>query len=209
METAARVKDPEQQRKLMEVIKEDVARLDRLITDISRASRLDAELSRVQPAPVDVGRLLETLVEVHTTTGGDGRPKLTLDIPRGKPLVAAVVEDRIVQVFQNILSNAESFSPPNGRIAIRARHADGFVRVTIDDDGPGIPADNLEDIFTRFYSERPAGEKFGTHSGLGLSISKQIVEALGGDIHAENRPKPGGVGVAGARFVVDLPVAES
>ena len=200
VETAARVKDPEQQRKLMDVIQEDVARLDRLITDISRASRLDAELSRDVPGPVNVGRLLETLAEVRRTTTDGTRPKIVLDIPRGKPLVASAVEDRMVQVFQNILANAESFSPPGGRIAIRARHENGFVRVTIDDDGPGIPAANLEDIFTRFYSERPAGEKFGTHSGLGLSISKQIVDALGGHIHAENRPKPDGSGVAGAGY---------
>lgn len=209
VETAARVKDPDQQRKLMDVIQEDVARLDRLITDISRASRLDAELSRDVPAPVNVGRLLETLTEVRRTTADDGRPKLQLDIPRGKPLIALAVEDRLVQVFQNILANAESFSPPHGRIVIRARHVDGFVRVTIDDEGPGIPAENLEDIFTRFYSERPAGEKFGTHSGLGLSISKQIVESLGGAIHAENRPKPGGTDIAGARFVIDVPVNAS
>ena len=116
------------------------------------------------------------------------------------------VEDRLVQVFRNLLSNAESFSPPAGRIVVHARKTDGIVEVTIDDEGRGIPDGKLEQIFDRFYSERPREERFGTHSGLGLSISRQIVEALRGRVIAENRRAADGR-VLGARFTVRLPAA--
>ena len=116
------------------------------------------------------------------------------------------VEDRLVQVLRNLISNAQSFSPPNGRIRLAAREMGGMVEITIDDDGPGIPEARLEHIFDRFYSERPKGERFGQHSGLGLSISRQIVAALKGRITAENRRDAAGR-VVGARFTVRLPKA--
>ena len=97
------------------------------------------------------------------------------------------VEGRLVQVLRNLIGNAESFSPANGRIRLRARETGGMVEISVEDEGPGIPDGKLEHIFDRFYSERPAGENFGQHSGLGLSISRQIVEALRGRISAENR----------------------
>ena len=109
-----------------------------------------------------------------------------------------------MQVFRNLLSNAVSFSPPRGRIVCRARRSDDSVVITIEDEGPGIPEGKFEAIFERFYTERPAEEKFGTHSGLGLSISRQIVEAHRGRITAENRRDPAGK-VCGARFTVVLP----
>ena len=210
VETAARVKDPEQQRKLLAVVLEDVQRLDRLITDISDASRLDAELSRVELEPVMIGPMLETLVDVHQSTAGEEAPRLILSLPGpvGTPqgdLPALGVEGRLVQVFRNLIVNAISFSPPSAAIHIGARREGDAVAVTIEDHGPGIPENKLEAIFERFYSERPPGEKFGTHSGLGLSISKQIVEAHRGTIRAENRRDVDG-SVIGARFVVRLPV---
>jgi two-component system sensor histidine kinase ChvG len=210
VETAARVDDPQQQRKLLSVVLEDVQRLDRLITDISDASRLDAELSRVELEPVMVGPMLETLVDVHQTTAGDEAPRLMLSLPGpvGTPqgdLPALGVEGRLVQVFRNLIVNALSFSPPGAAIHISARRHGDAVAVAIEDEGPGIPENKLEAIFERFYSERPAGEKFGTHSGLGLSISKQIIEAHRGTIRAENRRGADG-SVTGARFVVRLPV---
>jgi two-component system sensor histidine kinase ChvG len=113
------------------------------------------------------------------------------------------MEDRLVQVFQNLIANAISFSPPGGEVRITARLDGGFVEVLVDDNGPGLPDGKLEAIFDRFYSERPSGEKFGTHSGLGLSISKQIAEAHGGNIRAENRIAGGNI--QGARFIVRLP----
>ncbi len=210
VETAARVDDPRQQRKLLSVVLEDVQRLDRLITDISDASRLDAELSRVELEPVMIGPMLETLVDVHQSTAGDEAPRLILSLPGpvGTPqgdLPALGVEGRLVQVFRNLIVNALSFSPPGAAIHISARRDGDAVMVAIEDAGPGIPENKLEAIFERFYSERPAGEKFGTHSGLGLSISKQIIEAHRGTIRAENRRGADG-SVIGARFVVRLPV---
>lgn len=205
VETAARIKDPEQQRRLMAIILDDVARLDRLISDISGASRLDAELSRGESEPVDIARLLAALVDVHAATGGPDGPRLVLDVAEQRSLIVRGIEDRLGQVFRNVIANAASFSPPGGAISIRARRDKNSAEIVIEDEGPGIPDDKLEAIFDRFYSERPKGEKFGTHSGLGLSISRQIVNAHGGRIWAENRRAANGE-VAGARFIIRLPV---
>ena len=209
VETVARVDDPEKQRRLMAVIQDDVERLDRLITDISDASRLDAELSRLEMAPTDIAAMLRALVEMHETTRLPSSPRLVLDLPAdharsGRGLVVPGIESRLSQVFLNVIANAVSFSPPDGEIGVRATPDGRAVLVAVEDQGPGIPEDQLTAIFDRFYSERPAGEKFGTHSGLGLSISKQIVEAHRGTIRAENRRGEGGR-IAGARFVVRLP----
>jgi two-component system sensor histidine kinase ChvG len=210
VETAARVDDPQQQRKLLAVVLEDVQRLDRLITDISDASRLDAELSRVELEPVPIGRMLEALVDLHQATAGHDTPKLILTLPgalgtEAGDLAVLGIEDRLVQVFRNLIANAISFSPPGAPIRVSAERQGEDVVVTIEDEGPGIPDGKLEAIFERFYSERPASEKFGTHSGLGLSISKQIVEAHRGSIRAENRRDVDGSAL-GARFIVRLPV---
>ncbi len=203
VETAARISDPAQQRRLMAIIQEDVRRLDRLISDISSASRLDAELARAEMSEIDIGRLLETLVEIHgaaSARGGNGL-ELALD---GAPLRATGIESRLVQVFQNLLDNAFSFSPPGAPVTIRALRENGALAVTVDDEGPGIPEEKLDSVFERFYSQRPEGEEFGGHSGLGLAISRQIVEAHRGSIAASNRYDGNGV-VAGARFTVRLP----
>ena len=210
VETAARVDDPQKQRKLLTVVLEDVQRLDRLITDISDASRLDAELSRVELEPVLIGRMLDALVDVHQATAGNRAPRLMLSLPgpAGTPdgdLSVLGIEGRLVQVFRNLIANALSFSPAGAAIHIAAKRQGDSVIVTIEDEGPGIPEGKLEAIFDRFYSERPVGEKFGTHSGLGLSISKQIVEAHRGTIRAENRRDVDG-SLTGARFIVRLPV---
>jgi two-component system sensor histidine kinase ChvG len=208
VETASRIDDPVKQRRLLAIVLEDVQRLDRLISDISDASRLDAEMSRIEPAPVSITRLLKTLVEVHETTADEGKPRLALSVPHDgeaeDDLVVLGVEGRLVQVIRNLLANAISFSPPDGAIRLSARRTDGAILITVEDDGPGIPEGKLEAIFDRFYTERPAGEKFGTHSGLGLSISKQIIDAHRGTIRAENRRGAGGA-VVGARFIVRLP----
>ncbi len=205
IETLRRIEDPAQQRRLLAIIAEDVIRLDRLISDISDASRVDAELSRTATEGIDVTPILQTLAEIDDATRRDGDPVLTLDLPGG-PLVVSAVEGRLVQVLRNLIGNARSFSPRNGRIRLSARDAAPFVEIAVDDEGPGIPPAKLEHIFDRFYSERPANEAFGKHSGLGLSISRQIVEALKGRIAAENRADEHGT-VIGARFVVRLPQA--
>jgi two-component system sensor histidine kinase ChvG len=204
IDTLKRVDDPRQQIRLLGIIQEDVVRLDRLISDISDASRVDAELSRTPTQKVDVVPLFRTLADIAEATRGPDDPRIDVDMPAGS-LVVQAVEGRLVQVLRNLIGNAESFSPPGGRITLRARETGAVVEMAVEDEGPGIPDGNLEHVFDRFYSERPAGEKFGRHSGLGLSISRQIVEALQGRIAAENRRDESGQ-IIGARFVVRLPL---
>ncbi|RAU21902.1 histidine kinase [Paramagnetospirillum kuznetsovii] len=199
VETAARIENPDQQRKLMAIILDDVGRLNRLISDISDASRIDAEMQRIETEPVAVTAMMDALTEVYRSTTADQGLSFTLERPDGDPLMVMGLEPRLVQVLRNLIANAISFSPPQGTIALRALRMDGMVRMEIDDQGPGIPSNKLDAIFERFYSERPEGEKFGTHSGLGLSISRQIIDAHGGRLFAANRPE------GGARFTVDLP----
>lgn len=205
IETLRRIEDPEKQRRLLAIIAEDVGRLDRLISDISDASRVDAELSRVATEPLDVAPILSALAEINEATRDEGDPRVELAPCEGRVVVQAV-ESRLVQVFRNLIANASSFSPRDGRIGVGAREVGKMVEIRIEDEGPGIPESKLEHIFDRFYSERPQGEHFGQHSGLGLSISRQIVEALKGRISAENRRDETGR-IVGARFVVRLPKA--
>jgi two-component system sensor histidine kinase ChvG len=207
VETVSRIEDPENQRRLMAIILSDVQRLDRLITDISDASRLDAELGRLDLEPVDIGAMLAALVDVHETTRTDNSTRLVLAIDNSeRELMVAGIETRLSQVFRNVIGNAVSFNPPGGKIRLSARHDGRAVLITVEDEGPGIPEEKLTAIFDRFYTERPQGEQFGTHSGLGLSISKQIVEAHRGAIWAENRKDASGATI-GARFSVRLPAA--
>jgi two-component system sensor histidine kinase ChvG len=204
IETLRRVEDPVQQRRLLSIIANDAVRMDRLIGDIADSSRVDAELSRAVAEPVDLAPILGVLVELHNTTRQELDPIMEIEMP--ERLVAMGVEDRLVQVFRNLMGNAVSFSPDGGRVWLRAREAGAEVEVVVEDEGPGIPEAKLEGIFERFYSERPRGERFGQHSGLGLSISKQIIEGLRGRIAAENRRDAEGK-VLGARFIVRLPKA--
>jgi two-component system sensor histidine kinase ChvG len=206
IETLMRIEDAARRKQLLTIIGQDVMRLDRLISDVSDASRLDAEMSRVTTLPVDVVAIVRTLKELDDATRDpDNDPGLDVVAPPAGMLVLAV-EDRLVQVLRNLIGNAHSFSPRAGRISVRVRDLGTQVEISVEDRGPGIPEANLEHIFDRFYSERPQGEKFGQHSGLGLSISRQIVEALLGQISAEN-VRDGAGKVLGARFIVRLPKA--
>jgi two-component system, OmpR family, sensor histidine kinase ChvG len=207
LETLELVKAPQDKARLTALLQQDVSRLDRLITDISNASRLDAELSRDRPRPVDLSRLLGDIVTVYETTARPGDVAVRYEVGPGEPGLVMGREGPLGQVFRNLIDNARSFSPAGGGVRVSLTGGDR-VRVTVDDDGPGIPPDNLETVFQRFYTSRPRGAAFGGNSGLGLSIARQIIEAHGGAIHAENRPDPDG-GVAGARFVVDLPRARA
>ncbi len=205
IETLRRIEDPVKQRRLLAIIAEDVGRLDRLISDISDASRVDAELSRAAVEPIDVAPILALLVEIHETTKDDEDAGIDLLPCEGRTVVLAV-EGRLVQVLRNLIGNAQSFSPRAAASGCaRARRAPWW-RSAWRTRGRGFPRAELEHIFDRFYSERPQGERFGQHSGLGLSISRQIVEALKGRISAENRRDEAGH-VIGARFVVRLPKA--
>lgn len=203
LETLRRVENPDSRNRLLAIIAEDAVRMDRLIGDISDSSRVDAELSRTISAPVDIAPILLALSDLHEATRKEDDPHVILEAPPG-PMVVRGVEGRIVQVFRNLLGNALSFSPAHGKVWVRARMVGAMAEVAIEDEGPGIPEQKLESIFERFYSERPRGERFGQHSGLGLSISKQIVEGLRGTITAENRRDTAGA-ISGARFVVRLP----
>ena len=204
VETMRLAKTEDARERLLAVIEHDVARLDRLVTDISNASRLDAELVREAREPFDLNALLAQLVEYNRARARERGATLFATLPQGAMTIVGL-EGQIAQVFVNLIENAISFSPSGGRIRVRAAQGPGGrVTVTVEDDGPGIPDGNLASIFERFYSERPDEESFGDHSGLGLSISRQIVEAHGGTIRAENRG-PAGDARRGARFVVELP----
>jgi two-component system sensor histidine kinase ChvG len=198
--------------RLLAVIQHDVRRLDRLITDISDASRLDAELARGEMAPVDAMRLVETVVGMQNEVKTGGQALIALTVrppPKAHPGWLVQGHDgRLGQVLVNILDNARSFSPPERPVKVELARDARTITITIDDDGPGIPEHALERIFERFYTDRP-DHGFGQNSGLGLSISRQIIEAHGGTIVAANRTRPvgsdGEAPVDGARFTLRLP----
>jgi len=208
VETMELTKTPEQRKRLLAVIQKDVSRMDRLVTDISNASRLDAEMVRERMDRFNLGELVVMLTEITQAQGQDRDVKVITRLPEGE-FLAKGLEGRVAQVITNILDNALSFSPIGGTILVEGRRiGSGGVRVIISDQGPGIPEDSLDSIFERFYSERPDAEGFGNHSGLGLSISRQIIEAHGGRIWAENYTLPGKPAngpPAGARFILELP----
>lgn len=211
VETLPLAKTDNSRGRLMEVIQHDVKRLDRLISDISDASRLDAELQRQEAVSVDLKQLLEMVVGLAQDVRKDDGVTVSLAFERaaGAPADYAVVghSSRLGQVVDNLVSNARSFSPQGGAVRVTCRRVKDGAEIVVEDDGPGIRPDALSRIFERFYTDRPH-QGFGQNSGLGLSISKQIVEAHGGRIWAENRmePVPGEAPrVAGARFVVRLP----
>lgn len=202
LETLPRLKDDTRRAALLAIVHADIRRIDRLISDIAAASRLDAELARGEDGQVDLARLAQALEEVHRASHAANGPALQLDVEPG--VVVHGQEDRMVQVLRNLIGNAVSFSPPDGVVRLTIRSRGARAEVLVEDEGPGIPPGKEEAIFQRFYSERPAGEAFGQHSGLGLSISRQIVEAHQGTITASNRLDADGT-ICGARFRVDLP----
>jgi len=214
VETLPLAKSDESRERLLTVIQHDVRRLDRLITDISDASRLDAELARADAAPVDVVELARAVVALAEDIRQDEGPHVVLTVrePSPKPRDAFVVsghDSRLAQVLNNLIDNARSFSPPGGTVRVLVSRKDDLVEIAVEDDGPGIRAENTDRIFERFYTDRPDGDSFGNNSGLGLSISRQIVEAHGGTIRARNRidhdEETGAEKVLGARMVVRLP----
>jgi two-component system sensor histidine kinase ChvG len=210
VETLPLARNENSRGRLLAVIEHDVKRLDRLISDISDASRLDAELQRNEVAPVDIRRLLTTLTSVanETKLGHDVGVEVRFEGPASDTFSVPGHDSRLGQVISNLLVNAQSFSTPGGKVRIVCRRLKSDIEILVDDDGPGIGTDALERIFERFYTDRPH-QGFGQNSGLGLSISKQIIEAHRGRIWAENRVGPanaeGEIPVFGARFVVRLP----
>ncbi|WP_438851974.1 ATP-binding protein [Brevundimonas nasdae] len=205
LETLPLVKTDEHREKLTNLLQQDVRRLDRLITDISNASRLDAELSRDRPRAIELNRLLGDIVSVYETTAKPGDIPVQLTQPQDFLRVMGR-DGPLGQVFRNLIDNARSFSPPDGVVRVTLEDTDGDqpIHIRVEDDGPGIPAENLETVFERFYTSRPKGAAFGSNSGLGLSIVRQIAEAHGGRAWAENRLAEDGR-ILGARFVIALP----
>ncbi|WP_284248084.1 stimulus-sensing domain-containing protein [Brucella sp. bbatCR03] len=214
VETLPLAKTDESRKRLLDVIQHDVRRLDRLITDISDASRLDAELAREHIDRVDMKKLLTSLVtaarEVRRNKVGTEIVFNTGKLPTGKKGFYVAGHDlRLGQVVSNLIENARSFVPDDtGRIVVTLAGEGNRLRILVEDNGPGIPIENIERIFERFYTDRPASEAFGQNSGLGLSISRQIIEAHGGTLTAENITDPDKPDIfKGARFIVDLPAS--
>jgi two-component system, OmpR family, sensor histidine kinase ChvG len=207
VETLPIAKTEESRARLLAVIQHDVQRLDRLISDISDASRLDAELQREDAEPVDLAKLLNTVVAVANEVKRDDGVNVTLKFEGGgvRDFQVPGHDSRLGQVVDNLIENARSFSPQDGTVRVTCRRTKNEVEILVDDDGPGVQPDAFEKIFERFYTDRPH-QGFGQNSGLGLSISKQIVEAHGGSIWVENRTTTEGPPqVLGARFIVRLP----
>ncbi len=210
VETLPVAKTEESRSRLLAIIQHDVRRLDRLISDISDASRLDAELQRQDAAPVDFAKLLSTLVAVANEVKREDGVKVTLKFEGGGTRAFQMPghDSKLGQIVDNLIENARSFSPPGATVRVTCRRLRNQIEVFVDDDGPGVREDVREKIFERFYTDRPH-QGFGQNSGLGLSISKQIVDAHGGSIWVENRtgaPGPDGEPmVLGARFIVRLP----
>jgi len=202
VETMEYARTPEQRQRLLDVITNDVARMDRLVTDISNASRLDAEMVRERMERFDLSALCRGLSTMFADRAERQGVHVRLDLPQ-EPLMATGVEGRIAQVITNFLDNALSFSPEGGTVTLSARRLGEGLCIGVADEGPGVPEENRESVFDRFYTERPDAQAFGTHSGLGLAISRQIVEAHGGHIWVENRP--GRHGPGGAHFLFELP----
>jgi two-component system sensor histidine kinase ChvG len=203
LETLSRNQDPERAKKLMALLQNDIRRIDRLISDISEASRLDAEMAREKSAEIDLIAFVQTIVSLYQ----DQDPPLPVRFETGYASVDGGLrikgrEGALAQIFRNVLDNAISFSPPDGAIRVMVSLVNGTAAVEIADEGPGIPPESLEKVFDRFYTHRPAAHGFGKNSGLGLSISKQIVEQHGGTISAANRAFG-----TGAVFTVRLPLA--
>jgi two-component system sensor histidine kinase ChvG len=194
-----RVEDPALRRKLIEVVRSDVVRLDRLVVDIAAVSRLDAELSRTRFEPIDMGRLIESLLGAWEKRASDRKVRIAFGRPRAGSTLVLGDDSRLARAIDNLVDNALSFSPPGGLIEVVATRIGRDVIVSVEDEGPGVPAEAREAIFQRFNSLRPDEEDFGRHSGLGLSIARATVEGHGGTIRAEDGSR------GGARFVIRLP----
>lgn len=197
----------DQRNRLLEVIEHDVQRLDRLVSDISNASRLDSELVKEEEEEFDLVKMLQNLSQYHGEEANKKGVDFITDLPP-EPIMISGLEGRLAQVFVNLLSNAISFCEDGDAVRLWTRRRENRVLVVVEDTGPGIPEEALTKVFNRFYSERPV-KQFGNHSGLGLAISKQIVEAHGGVIWAENIRPTDFDAVSeplGARFVVGLPI---
>ena len=212
VETLPLARTEESRKRLIDIVQHDVRRLDRLISDISDASRLDAELARLDAEPTDLARLVDAVVTIANDVPRSDGVTITWSHGGGSPdsYIVTGYDSRLAQVLDNLIDNARSFAPEGGHVHVFLERREHSVLVHVEDDGPGIKADAFERIFERFYTDRSEQDGFGNNSGLGLSISKQIVEAHGGTIQASNIRRTGENGqvvVAGARFTIALPAS--
>ena len=199
-----RIEDPKLRSQLIDVIRQDVRRLDRLISDVGEAARTDAELARARFEPVDVGEVIGQLVSAWEKRRETGNVRIAFARPRRASAIVMGEPGRLARAIDNIVDNAISFSPPGGLVEIAATHVGDEIRIRIDDEGPGVPTELREAIFNRFHSVRPDTESFGRHSGLGLAIARAIVEGHDGEIdvaHRDDAP-------SGARFTIILKAAD-
>jgi two-component system sensor histidine kinase ChvG len=204
VDSLERIKDPALQGQLLDIVRHDVNRLDRLVVEIAETSRVDAELSRARFEPVDMAQLVAAMI-AGWELRADGRARIDFVPPRMPGgTVAAGDESRLARLLDNLIDNAISFSPPGGCVRVRVERDEEQVAVSIEDEGPGVPEDQRGPIFNRFHSDRP-DEEFGRHSGLGLAIARAIAEGHGGSIGVGDRPD----GRGGAWFELRLPVAPS
>ena len=200
------VKDPALQSQLLGIVGDDVRRLDRLITDISELSRIESRLSRTRFEPVDMAKLVSDVIGLRASRQTEGQHVEQLMIANSAEQMRVRGDAaQLARVLENILDNAASFSPPHGIIAVSLQRDDDFISVIVDDQGPGIAAELRDAIFERFHSDRPEGEAFGKHSGLGLAIARTIISAHGGEIIAVERPST----VNGTRFIFTVPTERS
>ncbi|MGH6729352.1 MAG: sensor histidine kinase, partial [Sphingomicrobium sp.] len=204
VDSLERIDDPALRAQLIDVVRQDVVRLDRLIGDISEAARTDAELARAQFERVDLGPLIEQLVGSWDGQRAKGDARLAFARPRKETAAVMGKPDRLARAINNLIDNAISFSPPGGLVEIAASRVGDTVRIRIDDEGPGVPRDAREKIFNRFHSIRPDGDGFGRHSGLGLAIARAIIEGHDGEIDVADRDDA----PSGARFTIILPAAD-
>ena len=199
-----RIEDPKLRKQLIDVIRQDVVRLDRLISDVGEAARTDAELARARFEPVDLGDLIGQLVASWESRRETGNVRIAFARPRRASAIVMGEPGRLARAIDNIIDNAISFSPPDGLVEVAATHVGDEIRIRVDDEGPGVPPEHREAIFNRFHSVRPGAESFGRHSGLGLAIARAIVEGHDGQIDVTDRDDA----PSGARFTIILKAAD-
>jgi two-component system sensor histidine kinase ChvG len=204
VEGLERIEDPKLRKQLIDVIRQDVVRLDRLINDVSEAARTDAELARARFEPVDLGDLIGSLVTAWENRRETGNVRIAFARPRRASAIVIGEPGRLARAIDNIIDNAISFSPPGGLVEVAATHVGDEIRIRIDDEGPGVPPELREAIFNRFHSVRPDADSFGRHSGLGLAIARAIVEGHDGEIDVADRDDA----PSGARFTIILKAAD-